>query len=274
MLSYGLIGEKLAHSLSPNIHNILFDLLGMQAKYDLFEVEKKNILKTVNKLKVLNIKGANVTIPYKEVIMETLDNISEEALNIGAINTINILDGKACGYNTDYFGFKLMLRKFNIDVKDSVAVVLGAGGASKAILQALLDEEAKVILVSRNKEEAKIKFKETKFISKIPVIDYKDLMNLDKGDIIINTTPCGMYPNIKSSAVSIEVLSKFKTAIDIIYNPEKTLFLKEAEEEGLKIVNGLYMLVAQAIKSEEIWNNIKIDEVIIDKIYDELKVSL
>lgn len=262
--SYGLIGEKLGHSLSPEIHNRLFQLLDMKGSYSLFEIDKKDIGESIDDLRTLNIKGCNVTIPYKEEIMRYIDFISPEGKAIGAINTIHIKEGKSYGYNTDYFGFGLMLKKFAVDINEKIVVILGAGGAAKAVVQYLLDNEvAQVILVSRNKQEASRKF------SKVKIIDYDELKDLQQGDIIINTTPCGMYPKVDTSVVNKDVIAKFKVAIDLIYNPEKTLFLNWAEELDLKAINGLYMLIGQAIKAEEIWNNIKISQAIINEIYEE-----
>lgn len=166
-----------------------------------------------------------------------------------------------------------MLKKFNILINDNLVVVLGSGGASKAIVQYLLENGTKAVLISRNKEEIRNKYKELNIFDKINVINYDDLTDITIGSIIINTTPCGMYPNINNSVFSGDILKNFKTAIDIIYNSEKTLFLSTAESKGLNIVNGLYMLVTQAIKSEEIWNNIKIDYEIIDKIYNVLLIE-
>lgn len=264
MLLYGLLGEKLTHSLSPDIHEIIFRSLNIKATYSLFQVEKQNVSKMIDSLKVLGISGVNVTIPYKEEVIKYLDYISDEAQNIQAVNTIVIKDGKSYGYNTDYYGFGNMLKREDVSVQGKIVVVLGAGGASKAIIQYLKDNSAeKIYLVSRNKEKAANNYTEV-----IP-LDYDELKYI-KGDIIVNTTPLGMYPNIDATPVNEEILRKFDVAVDIIYNPLKTKFITIGETLGLKTINGLYMLVNQAIKSEEIWQDKSIDEKIGVKIHTNL----
>ncbi|WP_326512992.1 shikimate dehydrogenase [Clostridium intestinale] len=264
MLLYGLLGEKLTHSLSPEIHDVIFKNLNLKARYSLFQVEKENVCKVIDSLKVLGISGINVTIPYKEEIIKYLDEISEEAKNIGAVNTVVIKDNKSYGYNTDYFGFGNMLKREDVAVEGKTVVVLGAGGAAKAIIQYFKDNKAKEIyLVSRSKENVCKKY------SGVTALDYEELKEIS-GDIIVNTTPLGMYPGIEGMPVSGEIIMKYKVAVDVIYNPLKTRFLLTAESQGLKAINGLYMLIDQAIKSEEIWHNTTIDGKIGEEIYEDL----
>lgn len=262
---FGLIGEKLGHSISPVIHSKLFDILEMDARYDLFEIERGYLKAKFNELIQNGVKGLNVTIPYKVDIMEYLDEISIHAENIGAVNTVCFKEDKIIGYNTDYYGFGRMLEKNCIETKDKKVVVLGAGGAAKAVIQYFIDNSSKsILLVSRDKKKAAENFKD------IEIIDYEELKKLNSGDIIVNSTPCGMYPKVENSPVDETCVSKFSSAIDLIYNPKETLFLKFAEKLGIKAVNGLYMLVGQAIAAEELWNNITIEQSVVDKIYNEL----
>lgn len=264
MLLYGLLGEKLTHSLSPEIHDVIFKNLNVKARYSLFQVEKENVCKVIDSLKVLGISGINVTIPYKEEIIKYLDEISEEAKNIGAVNTVVIKDNKSYGYNTDYFGFGSMLKREDVTVEGKTVVVLGAGGVAKAIIQYFKDSKAKEIyLVSRNKEKIYEKY------SGVTALDYEELKEVS-GDIIVNTTPLGMYPSIEGIPVSEEIIKKYKVAVDAIYNPLKTRFLLTAESQGLKAINGLYMLIDQAIKAEEIWHDQAIDGKIGEEIYEDL----
>ena len=265
---YGVVGEKLSHSLSPNIHNRLFELLDIEGAYKIIEIPKDNISKLGDALKVLGIKGVNVTIPYKQEVMKQLDFISKEAKSIGAINTIMLKDNKLYGYNSDYYGFGSLLRKNNIEVKNKIAVVLGAGGASKAVNAYLFDNGIKELyLVSRDKTS------EVEVDSRVKRIDYTELENI-KGDILVNTTPVGMYPNVGKSVVQEDIINNFDSLVDLIYNPEWTEFLKIGRKLGKKTCDGLYMLVGQAIKSEEIWQDRLIDEEIIDKIHDELRRNI
>ncbi|QZY53639.1 shikimate dehydrogenase [Crassaminicella profunda] len=265
MKLYGLIGEKLTHSFSPKIHEIIFKELKRKGHYHLFEIKRENLKDALYGLKALEVGGVNVTIPYKVDLMKYLDEISEEAKRIGAVNTICFRDGKTIGYNTDYYGFGMMLDTNDIQIENKRAAVLGTGGASKAVLQYLLDGGIKdITLVSRDVHKGKEKYKEFKMIS------YKEVKTLKDYDMLINCTPCGMYPHVDVSPVKKEDLLNFHTAIDLIYNPQETLLLKESKEKGLKAVNGLYMLVGQAIKAQELWNDVKIDNHICDKVYEEI----
>lgn len=267
MISFGLFGEVLGHSLSPEIHKIIFEKLNIDGTYNLFEIKKENFNKAIDSAKTLNIRGVNVTIPYKEKIMNQVDFISYEAKRIGAINTVKFLNDKTYGENTDYYGFGYMISKGNVVVKDNSFYVLGAGGAAKAVITYLEDKLAKsVTLVSRNKIEAKKRFKDFN----LEIIDYNELKNR-RGYCIINATPVGMYPNIDFSPVEKDILENFKVAMDIVYNPLETKFLKIAKEAKLNCVDGLYMLVGQGVKAEEFWNDINIDDEILDVIYENIK---
>lgn len=262
---YGLLGEKLGHSLSPEIHFQIFKELNLDGYYHLFEVKKNSLEDALRGFKALKIKGINVTIPYKIDVMNLLDEVSKEAQEIGAVNTIHFIDNRAVGYNTDYYGFGMMLDKFNIPVKNKQAFILGTGGASKAVIQYLTDNGIRdITMVSRDVSDSRKKLKDLKIIS------YSDMQGDNFGDIIINCTPCGMYPNAQHSPVKKECISKFEAAVDLIYNPKKTRFLSYAEECKVKAVNGLYMLVAQAVKAEEIWNNTYIEANSTDRIYNKI----
>lgn len=268
MECFGLIGEKLSHSLSPDIHKRVFEELNIRATYNLFSVKKEAFNKVIESLKTLGVKGVNVTIPYKEDIIRQLDYISPEAKAIGAVNTVLMKDGKALGYNTDYYGFGEMLKRERIQIQGKRCYVLGAGGAARAVAEFLKDQLGKVTIVSRDIKSAKHSFRGYN------IIDYKELECITQGDIIVNTTPCGMYPNIETIAVSDEVLKKFNTAVDIVYNPLETRFLKRSKELGLKVVEGLYMLIGQGLKAEEIWNDIVIDSSIGELIIKEIREKL
>lgn len=246
---------------------MIFKELNIEGHYHLFEVEKSNLNEAVAGLNVLGTRGINVTIPYKVEVMKYLHSISDEAKKIGAVNTITFENDKMIGYNTDYLGFGMLLERFNISVNNETVVILGTGGASKAVHQYLLDYNAKeIIFVSRNTEVGKEKYPDFK------VIEYSDLNHLKPSGIIVNSTPVGMYPDIKDTPVNKDYLLKFHTAVDLIYNPSKTVFLREAEEKKLKAVNGLYMLIGQAIKAQEIWNNTDINQEITERIYKEIKI--
>lgn len=263
---YGLIGKTLGHSISPKIHSLILESLNLNGFYNLFEVNNEDLKKAVIGLKALGAKGINVTIPHKVNIMQYLDDVSLEASKIGAINTIDFKENKLVGYNTDYYGFGESLKKEKIEVHNKEAVILGTGGASKAVFHYLLDNGINdIIFVSRIPKNTKDKLKDFK------VISYEDMNKLNCKDIIINCTPCGMYPKVESCSVDKSILSKFSSAVDLIYNPIETMFLREAREIGVKTVNGLYMLVAQAIASQEIWQRMEISQGIKKHIYEVIK---
>ena len=263
---FGLLGERLGHSLSPEIHKSILNKSKIEGAYKLFEIPKDNLEDFVNSIKLLKIKGFNITIPYKEKIVPYLDEISDEAKRIGAINTVVLRENKLYGYNTDYFGIDIMLRKKEINVEDKNIVILGSGGASKAMLTYALDNNVnKVYLVSRNPRIINLSI----YDDRVSLIDYTELEKL-KGDIIINTTPVGMYPNKDISPISREVIKKYDILVDLIYNPTETMFLQMGKEQGKTVVGGLSMLIGQAVKAQEIYNNINIEDRVIDEIYEEI----
>ncbi|KRQ86858.1 Shikimate dehydrogenase [Caloramator mitchellensis] len=259
---YGLIGEKLSHSKSPEIHDLIMKKLSIIGNYHLFEVNEADLKMAIEGLQVLNFKGINVTIPYKIKIIDFLDGCSDEVKSIGSVNTIKFTNKNAFGYNTDYFGFISLLRRFDIDVHGKIAVILGTGGSSRAVMKSLVDLGTKeIIFASRNRNLNEINGSR--------VIDYQELAKI-KGDLLINCTPVGMSPNFDSSPVEKECVKNFETIIDLIYNPFKTKLIKYADDLNIRAFNGFYMLVAQAVKSQEIWNNTKLSDDNIEKIYQEL----
>ncbi|HWQ30738.1 MAG TPA: shikimate dehydrogenase [Negativicutes bacterium] len=257
---YGLIGERLGHSFSPQIHNEILKRLDIDGEYMLFELSPDELFPSLSKYREQGIKGLNITVPYKIKVMSFLDSISEEAEKIGAVNTISLEGGLLKGYNTDYYGFGMSLAKNNIRVAGKSAVILGTGGVSRAVSQYLRDNGAgSITYISRNPGEG--------------IRGYDELESL-KGEIIINCTPCGMYPGIDCSPVGEAVFDGYETAVDLIYNPEETLFLRQARKKRLKTMNGLYMLVGQAVCAQEIWNGRKLTEAQADEVYQCIRDML
>jgi len=256
-MKQGLLGKKLSHSYSVKIHDEFYKITNKKGEYNLYEIDNvgniENFLKRCNEEKIYNL---NVTIPYKKDVIKYMDFLSDAAKKIDAVNTINIKNNKFYGYNSDYFGFIKALEKENINVKDTKWVILGNGGAAKSIYVALSDLKAKDIkIVSRVKKDQRH-------------ISYEHLDNLYGYDGLVNTTPVGMFPNVDECVIEEKLFQRYSYAIDLVYNPEMTLFLKYAKANNLKYANGMYMLVAQAIKSQEIWNDETYDQDIIEQIYN------
>ena len=237
MNRYGLLGRKLSHSSSKIIHEYFFNKNGIEASYDLIEIEENELKEKIDLLRTGYYSGLNVTIPYKETVMKYLDLLSPAAMEINAVNTIYLKDGMVVGDNTDYLGFIDELSQFDIDVECMDVYVLGSGGASKAICYALKLLHANPIVVSRDKEKG---------------ITYDMLHNLDNMTMVVNTTPVGMYPNVDGEILPKEVVDKIDICIDLICNPKMTKFLQYSK----KGYNGNYMLIYQALHAEILWGNV------------------
>lgn len=241
MNKYGLLGHKLGHSKSKVIHEYFFDANNIDASYDLIEIEEYEILETLNLLKSNVYKGFNVTIPYKETVIQYLDELTDSANEIGAVNTVYIKDDKLIGDNTDYLGFIDQLNIYDIKVSNQDIYVLGSGGASKAICYALKLLNANPIVVSRDKNKG---------------ITYDELREIDSYFMLVNTTPVGMFPNVEDEILPRDIVANAKYCIDLICNPIVTKFL-EYSSCGY---NGIYMLIFQAVHAERLWgNNLKFD---------------
>ena len=240
MKTFALLGEHLQHSYSPIIQKELFRLKGLDYDYKLLEIKEDEIEHTLSLLKEGVYSGFNVTIPYKKEVMKYLDIISDEAKTIGAVNTIKCVDGKLIGYNTDYFGFIEELKYYGINVENKKCYVLGTGGASLAVNKALKDLGADTISVSRNKKSNTITYSELK---------------IESNDIIVNTTPVGMYPNIDNSPLDSATSKLALAVIDIIFNPSVTKLMSYNKNS----YNGIMMLIGQAKKAQDIWLGEEVD---------------
>lgn len=249
--NYGLIGRKLGHSYSPQIHAILGDY-----KYDLFEMEEEDVEVF---LKKREFDAINVTIPYKKTVMPFLDKIDDAALKIGSVNTVvKEKDGTLTGYNTDYYGFTYMLKKGGIDVNGKKVLVLGDGGASVTVQSVIRDLGAKEIVVASL-------FTEPHYDQLDPHFD---------SQVIINATPVGMYPKNLETLVNLDNFTCLEGVADVIYNPERTQIILDAQRRGIKTVSGLYMLSAQAKKAAEHFFGTQFDESVIDEIVKRLSFEL
>tara|TARA_B100001093_G_scaffold193289_1_gene185875 strand:- start:23530 stop:24276 length:747 start_codon:yes stop_codon:yes gene_type:complete len=242
--NYGLIGKNINYSFSKEyFKQKFFDLnLKNSHRYENLDLEElKGFQKLINQN---NIKGLNVTIPYKEEVMGFLDEIDENAKKIGAVNTIKVDSNfKLKGYNTDYIGFINSIPK-KLLKNIQTGIVLGSGGASKAIIFALNKMGIEPVVVSRTKKKNFITYKEL------------DRNILSKSQIVINCTPLGTYPNINESPnIPYKYLNKSHLCYDLIYNPKESQFIKKSKTNNAKTINGLNMLKIQADESWKIWNS-------------------
>lgn len=228
-----LIAKKLSHSFSKPIHNELADY-----SYEYKELTENEVGEFLRKKE---FDGLNVTIPYKQTVMEFMDEISPEAQRIGAVNTVLNKNGKLIGYNTDYYGFLHQIKDSGADIIGKDAVILGTGGAAKTVVCVLSDMGARSV---RTVTSAEIKA--------------GDLKNYHNAQIIVNATPVGMYPETDNSPIDINDFKKCEAVLDLIYNPSKTRLILQSEKKGIKTANGLGMLVAQAKKACEIFTGKKI----------------
>lgn len=247
MEKFGLIGKTLKHSYSKIIHGELGNY-----DYDLYEIAPENLKEFVLSGK---LKGYNVTIPYKKDIIPYLDEVDERALKIGAVNTVVEKDGKRYGFNTDFLGMKYMLSHAGITLKDKVVMLLGSGGTSNTANAVALSEGAKeVIKVSRTGE-----------------VNYQNCFERKDVEVIINTTPVGMFPNNYESPLSISGFPNLIGVADVIYNPNLTALTAQAKERGIKYANGLPMLVAQAKYAMELFLDKTVSDSVIEKVLSKLE---
>ncbi len=247
MKPFGLLGRKLSHSISPEIHNLLCDY-----EYVLFEREPDELDEF---FKNREFSGLNVTIPYKKDVIKYCAELSDTAKKIGSVNTITVrADGSLYGDNSDYFGFSYMIEKSGIEIKDKTVLVLGTGGASLTVKAVVEDMGAKeIISVSRSGD-----------------VNYQNVYQYENADVIVNTTPVGMYPHNGERVIDLSRFSSLSGCLDLIYNPSLTPFLYDAKNMGIAYANGLSMLVAQAQMSAEKFINDKIEKNKIDEVIAEL----
>jgi len=239
------LANPVAQSLSPLMHNAALKEMGISGGYSAFCVS--DIESAINGIKGMNINGASITIPFKVAVMEFLDEINNDALKIGAVNTIVNDNGRLIGFNTDWLGLMRTLQEL-MPIKDKKFVIIGAGGTARSAVYGILKEGGLPVIVNRT--IAKGKILATKF--NCSCYSFSDLPGI-KADYLINTTPVGMYPNNDQSPVEAALLSGYKYVIDVIYNPLKTKLLRDAKEQGCGIVSGLDMFVHQGAEQLRLW---------------------
>lgn len=255
-MKYGLIGEHLGHSFSKQIQTRIAEIENVKDyDYQLVELDKEEFKEFMEKK---DFKGINVTIPYKKDVIPYLDEMDESAKAIGAVNTIINVDGKLKGYNTDFGGFLYMVKAHNVHMEGKKVLIIGNGGACAAVKAVCKHENAKdIVIVSRSANRGAIGYNEM----------YTS--HLD-ADIVVNTSPVGMFPNIVNAPIDVSWFHKLECVLDVVYNPILTRLCFEAQEADIKRVIGLEMLIAQAKYTFEIFENMSFYDSIIDEIKKEM----
>ncbi len=261
----GIIGYPVEHSFSPKMHNFISDYINADYIYSAWSVSPDNLKQAADGMRALGIAGINVTAPHKLNIMRYIDEISEDAEILGSVNTVVNRDGRLIGYNTDADGFYKSLADEGIAVRDKRILIIGAGGVVKPTLIRLIRENPKsVTIVNRTKSKAEALAKAIKSDTGFSV---ETDVNYSNFDLVINTTSAGMEPQLDT--LPIDAIDEFNdlsfinsgtAAVDMIYNPDETLFLKEAKKRGAKTMNGLNMLINQGIIAYELFTGIKLPD--------------
>lgn len=246
-MKYGLIGKPLGHSFSREIHALIADY-----DYRLLEIDEDELPRFFQER---DFSGINVTIPYKQAVIPFLDEISDEAKKIGAVNTIVKKEGKLFGFNTDFFGMRALIKSAGLDLENKTVLILGTGGTSKTAVEVSKSLGAtEIVKVSRKKSSDTVTYDEA----------YEKLSG---ADVIINTTPVGMFPNADKTPVDVKKFKNLQGVIDAVYNPLRTNFVLDAKSIDAKGRGGLYMLVAQAVYASALFLDKTADESVIDKTY-------
>ena len=249
-MEYGLIGRKLGHSFSKTVHNLIGNY-----NYELKEIEPDNLKDFMLKK---DFKAINVTIPYKQDVIPFLAEIDPKAQKIGAVNTVVNKNGKLLGYNTDFSGLKSLILKNNMVLFGKKVLILGSGGTSKTALAVAEDLGAsKIYRLSRQSTEGFITYTEA----------YKRHTD---AEVIINTTPCGMYPNMGESAIDISKFPHLEAVVDAVYNPLSSALVVEARNRGIKATGGLYMLISQGVFASELFLDKKYPETLVEDIFESI----
>ena len=248
-MKYGCIGEKLGHSFSKEIHTKIGDY-----EYELKEVVKEDL---DSFMKQADFFGINVTIPYKQSVIPYLDFVDEKAKLIGAVNTIVNRNGRLEGYNTDFDGMTALIKKMGLSLEGKEVLILGTGGTSKTALAVAKSQGAKTVTkVGRVKREGNL--------------SYEEAYEMRGVEIIINTTPCGMFPNVQETAIDVSRFPNLEGVVDAVYNPLRSHFVLEAKEQNVNAKGGLYMLVSQAVAAAEHFMGHAYERELTDRIYQDL----
>ncbi len=256
--TYCIIGDPVDHSLSPAMHNAAFKALRLNCTYIAFRIAKDELEAGIQSLRKVNIAGFNVTMPHKVAVMKFLDELDETCLKINAVNTVNNENGKFKGYNTDIHGFIQPLKRRKISLAGKTALLMGAGGAARAVLTALADEHVgKVIIANRNMARAKEVAQHAKKLGlNCELVGLDDASKLaSKADLIVNATPMGMAR--EPSIIKPADIRGDSIVYDLVYRPMETGLIQSAEDAGATVIHGYEMLIEQGARSFEIWKKME-----------------
>ncbi len=260
----GIIGDPIEHTMSPPMHNAAFEQMGLDFWYVPFRVKREQLEQAVAGMRALNIRGLNVTIPHKVAIIPLLDVLDPLAGRIGAINTVVNDNGVLRGYNTDATGFLQALLEKGVEPREKRIVMLGAGGAARAVSFVLAERGAHLVILNRRleldwAEELASRLTETfgKEVKALELAEENLVQALEEADILVNTTSVGMSPNVDETPVTSNLLKPSLIVFDAVYNPVKTRLLREAERIGAQTISGLEMLVWQGASAFELWTGVK-----------------
>lgn len=276
-----VMGHPIGHTMSPMIHSELFRLEGIEASYEVFDIE--NLQKSIEELKELD--AFNITIPYKEQIIPYIYSLDDKAELFGSVNTVRVKNNELYGYTTDGIGFLKALEHNDEDAIGNI-LILGNGGAARAIAfeLAYLNKNANITFVCResSKEKANILkneinsyAKEMSYVTKSDIKTYEEIEDsLNTYDILVNATSVGMHPNVDVSPVSEDVISRCTLVFDAVYNPFETKLIKQAKAKGIKAIGGMYMLIYQAIEAHKIWYGTSINQRDVDSLCIKAKLEI
>ncbi len=260
----GIIGDPIEHTMSPAMHNAAFKEMGLDYLYIPFRVRREELAEAIEGMKALNIRGLNVTIPHKVAVIPFLDEVDPLAEKIGAVNTIVNDDGILRGYNTDATGFLESLLEKGIEPNGKNVVVLGAGGASRAVSFSLAKKVRQMVILNRRLEldwaeelAGKLSQIFQKEVEAMELVEKNLAAALEKAAILVNATSVGMSPDIDATPVASGLLKPGLVVFDLVYNPIKTRLLREAEQAGARTISGLDMLVRQGALAFEKWTGLK-----------------
>ena len=277
---YGLIGDPVAHSLSPLLHNTLAGLMGHDMTYVSFPVAADSLPAAIAGAYALGIAGLNITAPYKSAVIPYLAALDPAAARVGVVNTLVAAADGYIGHNTDLIGLYLAMKRAGMEVKNADVVILGAGGAAKAAAFMCVERGARrVFILNRSSEKARLladELSRTMPTGQISALAYDEIERLPEGGLLaIQCTSAGMHPHTDEAPISDPAFyARVKAGMDMIYQPAETLFMREIKKKGGRAENGLAMLLYQGIASYELWQGVEISEEYVERVYRNLAAAL